>query len=229
MISFQQLIADLNKCGSLAFANLQAIVTSDAPEQQKCLSDLACPSLQFLNISDIGLTVTPDLSKLDQLSEVVAHSNKFEVAEPFLSIKSLRLLDLENNQIKRALSLEDKRVEVINLKGNPCEQFASRSLTSQQVMELSKYKNFKELAFGEPCKPKPAKRVIKVCPNPDNSSSSIVNDSFESPHSEIVQEMMAEQVFNENYRPSRPPKVPKMMIDTNVKSSPNRLVFEDLH
>jgi hypothetical protein len=56
------------------------------------------------------------------------------------------------------------------------------------VSSLSKYRNFGQIAFGDPCKPKPSKRLIRICPPAETSSSSLVNDSFESPHSEIFLE-----------------------------------------
>lgn len=63
-----------------------------------------------------------------------------------------------------------------------------QSYNHSPICMLSKYRNFGQIVFGEPCKPKPSKRLIKICPPMEHSNSSIVNDSFESPHSEILHE-----------------------------------------
>lgn len=99
------------------------------------------------------------------MTELICHTNDLKRLQPFFSLKNLQLLDLENNKISQESANFMDSLIVLNLRGNPVQmldQLPKIFNPIQGVQEYSQFQRFGVFAFGEPSKPKPSKRLIKI-------------------------------------------------------------------
>jgi len=83
---------------------------------------LESETLQFINISNIELTdFDLRFEGLQNLTEIVGHSNSIKTLHAFQNLQFLQLLDLENNDIADS-SVALSNLKVLNLKGNPLQK-----------------------------------------------------------------------------------------------------------
>lgn len=83
----------------------------------------------------------------------------------------MRLIDAENNQITD--HFVPKNVQVLNVKGNfiSSAKLKVKVVNPMSLREYSSFEKFGSLAFGQPCKPKPIKRHIRIAMMVENSTS----------------------------------------------------------
>lgn len=90
-------MSDLNELCKIPFLtilNLQGIKTCPSVSLQ-------CARLTFINVSCMQLTDEQfNLRGCPLLTEVICYSNQLTTVEAFVGLKSLMVLDLENNQIE---------------------------------------------------------------------------------------------------------------------------------
>ena len=114
----QFLFQEINQIRSLAVLNIQGITGKSKIK----LAELESETLQFINISNIELTdFDLRFEGLQNLTEIVGHSNSIKTLHAFQNLQFLQLLDLENNDIADS-SVALSNLKVLNLKGNPLQK-----------------------------------------------------------------------------------------------------------
>jgi Leucine-rich repeat (LRR) protein len=111
----------LQKLDNLVILNLSSLFNIDVEND---LSSINMLNLQCLNICNNQLrAINFSSHNFPKLKELYASNNKFSSAKPFVKLNTLKLLDVENNDISEYEEIVclafNPTLVVLNIRGNP--------------------------------------------------------------------------------------------------------------